>query len=105
MVISKSTEDVGMLYRLERRRSQHTLGRGRIFYDEQIEGSYSSNASSSKEGEECIKDLSKTKAPAVWMAPVADDMAGLVQTGEGKCLLFNWGVGEGSLWEDTAKWN
>lgn len=52
MVIPKSTEDVGMLYRLqERERSQHTFRMGQNFYDEQIEGSYSSNASSSKEGE------------------------------------------------------
>lgn len=52
MVIPKSTEDVGMLYRLqERELSQHTFRTGQNFYDEQIEGSYSSNASSSKEGE------------------------------------------------------
>ena len=68
MVIPKSTEDVGILYRLqEREHCQHTFRKGSTFYDEQIEGRYNSNASAAKKEKEYIKDLSKTKAPAVWI--------------------------------------
>lgn len=69
MVIPKSTEDVGMLYRLqERERSQHTFRTGQNFYDEQkIEGSYVSNASSSKEGERVYQASARTKGTAVWI--------------------------------------
>ena len=48
-----------------------------------------------KKEKECIKDLSKTKAPAVWI--ICSRWHGWFGRLVGRCLLFNWGLGGGGV--------